>query len=53
MLPSTITDENYIKNPKTFLNKKKEKWKDYLGTPKKEETQAMDERHEKAMEERK
>lgn len=28
------TEEEYIKNPKTFLNKKKEKWKDYMEPPK-------------------
>jgi len=28
------TQETYIKFPKTFLNKKKEKWKDYMEPPK-------------------
>ena len=44
-------EKKYIKHPATFLAKNR--WKDHLGTPEKEEMQTMDERHEKAMEEKK
>lgn len=44
-------EKRFIKHPATFL--RKNRWKDYLGIAEKEETQVMDERHEKAMEERK
>ncbi|MBA7465200.1 hypothetical protein ES707_00362 [subsurface metagenome] len=40
-------DANYIKNPKTFLNKKKEKWKDYLEPPKIKKKLTHQERDEK------
>lgn len=40
-------DANYIKNPKTFLNKKKEKWKDYLELPKIEKKLTHQERDDK------
>jgi len=41
------TDESYIKNPKTFLNKKKEKWKDYLEPPKITKQQTCQEKDDK------
>ncbi|GAI93098.1 unnamed protein product, partial [marine sediment metagenome] len=44
-------EKKFIKHPATFL--RKNRWKDYLGSPAKEEMEAFDEMQEKAMEERK
>jgi len=45
------TEESYIKHPKTFLNKKKEKWKDYLKPPKLTKQQTCQEKDEKRTQE--
>lgn len=43
------TEEEYIKNAKTFLNKKKEKWKDYLEPPKIKKKLTRQEKEEEKM----
>ena len=43
-------EKKFIKHPATFL--RKNRWKDYLGPPEKEEMEAFDEMQRKALEER-